>query len=177
MMKKFAKILGISVLTIGALAACSETDVETGGSNNTEGKKTEQTQDSKKDDGKKFNAGITQEVNGLKINIAEVKITDKQIQVGLNIENITQQKMTFYPDQGNAIVGDMQLTANMFSGSGNVSGDINGGVKMDGVVAYDAPEGKTIDVNKVTEIKLDMGDVFNDETMDAKNATIAVPVK
>ncbi|MGG1073116.1 hypothetical protein ABE178_25355 [Priestia megaterium] len=177
MMKKLAKILGISVLTIGALAACSETDVKTGGSNNTEGKKTEQAEDTKKEDGKKFNAGISQEVNGLKINIAEVKITDEQIQVGLNLENATQQKLTFYPDQGNAIVGDMQLTANMFSGSGNVSGDVNAGVKMDGVIVYDTPDGKTIDVNKITEIKLDMGDVFNEESFDAKNATITIPVK
>ncbi|RRN73949.1 hypothetical protein EI200_04520 [Peribacillus simplex] len=177
-MKKIAKILGITALSIGVLAACAETDVETGGSNDAEGKKTEQKKEAKKDDGsKKFNAGINHEVSGLKINIAEVKITDKQIQIGMNLENTTDQKLTFYPDQGNAIVGDMQLAAGLFGGSGTVSGDINGGIKMDGVVVYDAPEGKTIDVKKVTEIKLDMGDVFNDETMNAENATITIPVK
>lgn len=126
---------------------------------------------------KKFSAGITKTVGGLVINIAEVQITEDKIVVGMNFENPTQSKLTFYPDQGNAIIGSMQLSANMFMGSGEISGDINSKVKMDGTIEYLAPEGKTIDVKSIKEIKLDMGDVYNDSTYDAVNATIAIPVK
>jgi hypothetical protein len=126
---------------------------------------------------KKFTAGITKTVGGLVINIADIKITEDKIVVGMNFENTTQSKLTFYPDQGNAIVGSMQLSANMFMGSGEISGDINSKVKMDGTIEYLAPEGKTLDVKSIKELKLDMGDVYNDSSYDATNATIVIPVK
>jgi hypothetical protein len=126
---------------------------------------------------KKFSAGISKTVGGLVINIADVKISEDKIIVGMNFENTTQSKLTFYPDQGNAIIGSMQLAANMFMGSGEISGDINSKVKMDGTIEYLAPEGKTIDVKNIKEIKLDMGDVYNDSSYDAVNATIVIPVK
>ncbi|MFP5116146.1 hypothetical protein ACSU64_27950 [Bacillaceae bacterium C204] len=130
------------------------------------------------DDGsKKFNAGISTTVQGLKINVAEVIIQEDKIVVGMNFENSIQNKLSFYPDQGNAIIGDMQLGANMFMGSGEVSGDINPGIKMDGTVEYLAPEGKKIDVKNVKEIKLDMGQVYNEDTYNADDVVITIPVK
>jgi hypothetical protein len=126
---------------------------------------------------KKFNAGITKTVNGLIINIAEVKITENSIEVGMNFENKTDSKLTFYPDQGSAVVGSMQLDANMFMGSGDVSGDINAKVKKEGTIEYTAPEGKIIDVKNIKQLTLDMGEVFNDSNYDATKANIIIPVK
>jgi hypothetical protein len=111
------------------------------------------------------------------INIADVKITEDKIIVGMNFENSNTSKVSFYPDQGSAVIGSMQLSANMFMGSGEISGDINSKVKMDGTIEYTAPEGKKIDVQSVKEIKLDMGDIYNDATYDTANATIVIPVK
>lgn len=128
-------------------------------------------------DVKDFNAAVSQTVNGLNINIAEVKIEKDKVSIGVNIQNPTQQKLTFYPDQGSIVIGDMQLDSNMFMGTGDVSGDVNAGVKRDGVIVFTVPEGKQLDIASVKEIKLNFGDVYNDSTYKSQEADITVPVK
>ena len=59
-------------------------------------------------------------VNGLKITIGEVQVEKERILVGMTIKNETSDKLTFYPDQGSAVVGSMQLDANMFMTEGDV---------------------------------------------------------
>lgn len=175
---KFTKALGLTAaLSLGLMAGCSDTSgVETGGSNDV-AKETAAKETAPKDDGaKQFTAGVAADVMGLKVNIADVKITDKEIQVGMNLENTTDGLLTFYPDQGTVVVGDMQLDANMFMGSGEVSGDINSGVKMDGVIVFTVPEGKTLDVAAIKELKFNFGDVFN-ENFDTKPYSVTVPVQ
>jgi hypothetical protein len=128
------------------------------------------------DEGKKFDAAVSQVVNGLKINIAEVKIEKDKVSIGMNIENTTQQKITFYPDQGSVVIGDMQLEANTFMGSGDLSGDINASVKKDGVIIFTVPEGKELDLSTIKELKLNLGTVF-DDALNTGEANITVPVK
>lgn len=128
-------------------------------------------------DVKDFNAAVSQTVNGLNINIAEIKIEKDKVSIGMNVENPTQQKLTFYPNQGSIVIGDMQLEANMFMGTGDVSGDVDAGVKRDGVIVFTVPEGKQLDIPTVKEIKLNFGDVYNDSTYNSQEANITVPVK
>lgn len=128
-------------------------------------------------DVKDFNAAVSQTVNGLNINIAEIKIEKDKVSIGMNVENPTQQKLTFYPNQGSIVIGDMQLEANMFMGTGDVSGDVDAGVKRDGVIVFTVPEGKELDIATVKEIKLNFGDVYNDSTYNSQEANITVPVK
>jgi hypothetical protein len=128
------------------------------------------------DDSKKFNAAVSQTVNGLKINIAEVMIEKDKVSIGMNIENTTKQKLTFYPDQGSIIIGDMQLEANMFMGTGDLSGDINSSVKKDGIIVFTVPEGKELDIQSIKEIKLAFGTVYNEEYT-TQDANIVLPVK
>ena len=128
-------------------------------------------------DVKDFNAAVSQTVNGLNINIAEIKIEKDKVSIGMNVTNPTQQKLTFYPDQGSIVIGDMQLEANMFMGTGDVSGDVNAGVKRDRVIVFTVPEGKQLDIASVKEIKLNFGNVYNDSTYKSQEANISVPVK
>lgn len=107
-------------------------------------------------------------VNGLKITIGEVQVEKERILVGMTIKNETSDKLTFYPDQGSAIVGSMQLDANMFMTEGDVSGDIQPGVEKSGVVVFTTPEGKTLTPEEVTSIALHLGDVFNEKSFEAK---------
>ncbi|MES9681631.1 DUF4352 domain-containing protein [Gottfriedia acidiceleris] len=177
-MKKYLKAVGISVLAMGVLTACSDTsDVKTGGSNNVTKTEDSKKQEKKNDGSKKFNAAAKQEVLGMAINLADVKITEKEIQVGMNLHNTSGDKLSFYPDQGTLVVGDMQLSANMFMGSGEVSGDINDGVKMDGVIVFTAPEGKKLDVKAIKELTFNFGDVTTSDFMTTKPVTFKVPVK
>lgn len=167
-------VWGLGIVIVAAIASGGgeEETVSTGSTAN------EAKQEAKVDEGtKKFNSGITAEANGLKVTIGDVLIKEDKIEVGMTMENAGANKVTFYPDQGNAIIGNMQLSANMFMGSGEVSGDFNAGITQEGTIEYLAPEGKTIDVKNVKEIKLDMGDVFDDTTYDAENVTITIPVK
>ena len=119
----------------------------------------------------------TQTLNGLVINLGEVKISEDKIQVGMNIENTSDKTITFYPNQGNLVIGNMQMDANMFGSEGDISGDIMPGVQMEGIITYYAPEGKEIDVEAVKEIKFHFGNV-NDETyMNTKEANFIIPVQ
>lgn len=128
-------------------------------------------------DVKDFNAAVSQTVNGLNINIAEVKIEKDKVSIGMSYQNTSGQKISFFPDQGSVVIGDMQLEANTFLGSRDMGGDINAGVKKDGVIVFEVPEGKSIDIPSVTEIKLNLGKVFNDSYTDTQDANISVPVK
>ncbi|KDE23235.1 MULTISPECIES: hypothetical protein [Bacillus] len=173
-MKKWF-VLFMSLGLALALAACSSTDDVSTGSSDSKDKKTEETKDdgSKKVDASKQSA----EVLGMKVNLGDVKIMKDKINVGLNIENTTDKVLTFYPDQGNAVIGSMQLSANMFLTDGEVGGEVQGGVKQEGVLEFTAPEGKEIDVDSVKEIKLNFGEVITEDFMNNKAVSITVPVK
>ncbi len=113
----------------------------------------------------------------MKVNLGDVKIMKDKVNVGLNIENTTDKVLNFYPDQGNAVVGDMQLSANMFLTDGEVGGEVQGGVKQDGVLEFAVPEGKELDINNIKEIKLNFGDVTTEDFMNNKAVSFTVPVK
>lgn len=114
---------------------------------------------------------------GLKVGLGEIKIFKDKLQVGINVENTNSSKISFYPDQGSAVIGDMQLDANMFLTDGSISGDIQSGVKKDAVLEFLVPEGKKLDVKSVKEIKLNFGEIYDEKTFDTKEITFTVPVK
>jgi len=113
-------------------------------------------------------------VNALKVVIGEVKVEEKRILVGMTLRNETNDKLTFYPDQGNVVVGNMQLDANMFMTEGKVSGDIQPGVEKSGVVVFTVPEGKTLSPKEVTSIALHLGNVFNEKSFSSKSFDVTL---
>ncbi|WP_254654700.1 hypothetical protein [Bacillus sp. FJAT-27986] len=180
-LKKFFKIgcLGIIVIAVlliivAIVGGGEEESVSTG---NTSDTKTTETQ--KTDDGTKTIDASSQQVTaqGLKVGLGDIKIEENEIQVGINVQNTTDGVLQFYPDQGSAVIGDMQLDANMFLTDGDVSGEIQGGVKKEGVLEFLAPDGKTIDVNSVKEIKLILGDVTTEDFMNSEDVSFTIPVK
>lgn len=162
------------------LGACGSSDVGTGGEGNTAEKKEEagKKEESKDDGSKKIDASDqSTEVLGMKVALGEIKIAEDKVSVGMNIENTTGAALNFYPDQGQAIIGDMQLDANLFMTSGKVGGEVQGGVKQDGVIEFLAPEGKKIDVESITSIKLVFGDITTADFMQTEPVSFEVPVK
>ncbi|TCP52603.1 hypothetical protein EV586_10985 [Tumebacillus sp. BK434] len=177
-MKTFVK-LGIAVVvSAGLLVGCAPSDVQTGGSNDVAAKN-DQTADKKKEDGsKKFNADVSAEGLGMKVNIAEVKVSPTKIEVGINFQNNNQHAMSWYPDQeAKIVVGDMQLDSNMFMSSGKLGGDIEGGVKKDGVLVFPVADGKKLDVAKVTSLKLKVGKLHSPDFMQKQEIAFDIPVK
>lgn len=181
-MKKFLKFgcggLILLVVLIIALAMCSsdEDKPSTGSSGEkveTSSNKNETTDGSKKVDASAHSVDAL----GLKVGLGEIKITKKKIQVGVNVQNTKDTKVTFYPDQGSLVVGDMQLDANMFLTDGDVSGDIQGGVKKEAVLEFLAPDGKEIDVENLKEVKIMFGDVFDDTSYDTQDVSFTIPVQ
>lgn len=175
-MKKLLFLLSASLLVLGA---CGNSDVSTGGDgNSTEKKETAKQETPKEESGKTIDAtNQTITASGMKVGLGEIKLTEDKISVGMNLENTTDKVLSFYPDQGKLVVGDMQLEANMFMTSGSVGGDVEGGVKQEGVVEFLAPEGKTIDVKAIKELKIKFGDVTTEDFMTTKPVSFNVPVK
>ena len=108
------------------------------------------------------------EVNGLKVKIGEIVVQKDRVVVGMTVTNPGEDTLSFFPDQGNAVVAGMQLEANPFFTEGDVSGEITGGASKEGVVHFLAPEGKSLDPAQVKEVRLNLGEVFNDKKMSAK---------
>lgn len=183
-MKKL--LISVFVLVFGAaLTACGSSDVSTGGAGNSTEKKesaeetsAEEKEEAPAEDGKTIDA-TAQAVDalGLKVGLGEVKIAEDKISVGINLENTKDEVLSFYPDQGSAVIGDMQLSANMFMTSGSVGGDIQGGVKQEGVIEFLAPEGKKIDTAAITEIKMIFGDVTSADFMNTQPVEFTLPVQ
>lgn len=119
----------------------------------------------------------TIEVAGMKVGLGEIKISKNKVEVGINIENTSNNMLMFYPDQGSAVIGDMQLDANFFLTDGDIGGEVQSGIKQDAVLEFLTPEGKEIDVNSLKEIKFLFGDVVTEDFMTSEPANITVPVQ
>ena len=70
------------------------------------------------------------EVNGLNIVIEDIEITEKDVKISMNVKNESDNTKTFYPDQGDIVIGNKQIGANMYMTDGDVSGDIHAGVEI-----------------------------------------------
>lgn len=183
-MKKLLTL--VTVLLLSVIAACSSSDVSTGSEGNSVEKKEEVTtetteevvEEQPEETGKTIDATAqTVTVLGMKVGLGEIKIAEDKISVGVNIENTSDGMLMFYPDQGQLVTGDMQLDSNMFLASGNIGGDVHSGVKQDAVLEFLAPEGKLIDVNAITEIRLIFGDVVAEDFMSSEPVEFTVPVQ
>ncbi|SNZ11594.1 hypothetical protein SAMN05421503_2093 [Terribacillus aidingensis] len=173
------KLLGISLLLVLmiALAACSSTEDVSTGSDSESAESSEKSNETD-DNAKKVDAS-DQSVTAanLKVGLGDVKVLEDKIQVGINVENTASDAVSFYPDQGSAVIGDMQLDANMFLTDGSVSGDIQASVKKEGVLEFLAPEGKKIDPATVKEIKLVLGDATSADFMTTEPVEFTVTVE
>lgn len=179
-MKKFFKFgclgfIGLIVLIIILAIAFSGDDDKpsTGSSSNNSNNEKSVDDGSKKVD---VSDHSTEQL-GMKVGLGELKVATDKIQIGINIENTTDKPISFYPDQGSAVIGDMQLDANMFLTDGEISGDIQGGVKKEAVLEFLVPDGKEIDVDNLKEVKFMFGDVYSEESFDTKDISFTVPIK
>lgn len=179
-MGKFFKVgcLGIIVIVVLVivLAMFSGGGDEVSTGTDTEGSKTEEK--ATETGTKKVDASAQNvEAAGMKVGLGEIKISKDKLEVGINIENTTDGKLMFYPDQGSAVIGDMQVDANLFLTDGSIGGDVQGGVKQEGVLEFLAPEGKEIDVEAIKEIKFLFGDVVTEDFMTSEAVEMTVPVQ
>ena len=182
-MGKFFKVgcLGIIVIVIlivvVAMFSGGEEEAVSTGTDSTSEATTEETPAAESGEKTVDASAQSMDAAGMKVNLGEIKISKDKLEVGINIENTTDSQLMFYPDQGSAVIGDMQLDANMFLTDGSIGGDVQAGVKQEGVLEFLAPDGKEIDVEAIQEIKLLFGDVVTDDFMTTKAVEFTVPVQ
>ncbi|PAD38990.1 hypothetical protein [Terribacillus sp. 7520-G] len=161
------KLLGLSLLlalTLALAAYGSAENVYTGSdSAKAESSEKEKTTESE-DTSKKIDVSDqSMTAAGLKVGLGDIKILEDKIQVGINVENTNSDAVSFYPDMDSAVIGDMQVDANMVMTDGDISGDILGG--------------KTIDPASVKEIKLILGDVTSADYLTTEPVEFTVTVQ
>lgn len=103
--------------------------------------------------------------NDLTIVIDEIDITEKDIKIGMTLDNDSEASKSFHPDQHNILVGKKQLSANMFMTKGDVSGEIHPGIEKTGTIRFLIDEDDGIDTADITEIKLMLGKVYDSDTV------------
>lgn len=167
-------IIGI-IVVIGIIIAVVSGGDEDKVSTGSDSSKSSSEQSTKEEGTKTIDAtSQSAQAAGLNVNLGEIKVSEDKIEVGINVENTNSDLVSFYPDQGSAVIGDMQLDANMFLTDGSISGDIQGGVKQEAVLEFLAPEGKTIDPESVKDIKLVLGDVTSADYMTSEPVEFTV---
>lgn len=114
------------------------------------------------------------EVNGLNIVIEDIEITEKDVKISMNVKNESDNTKTFYPDQGDIVIGNKQIGANMFMTDGDVSGDIHAGVEKSGTLRFLDDE---LIPSEITEIELMLGNVFDEETFDSESFEEVISVE
>lgn len=114
---------------------------------------------------------------GLSVKIGEIQIEEDRILVGMTIINNSGSKLSFYPDQGNAVVGNMQLGANMFTSEGDASGDILPEVQKSAVIKFDVPKGNALTPSDVKEVRLHFGNILNHDSYDSTECDITINIE
>lgn len=101
-------------------------------------------------------------INELSVTVNTVEITEDDVKVSLTIVNDSDNSKSFYPDQSDIVIGNTQISANAFMTKGDVSGDIHSGVEKSGTIRF--PSDAVIDVEEVTEMRLKLGNIYDDTT-------------
>jgi len=154
--------IALIVSAITAVPDASEPAVATSDSNEEDDKSSE-------DDSEKIiEVNEEYEVNGLNIVIEDIEITEKDVKISMNVKNESDNTKTFYPDQGDIVIGNKQIGANMFMTDGDVSGDIHTGVEKSGTLRFLDDDVELIP-SEITEIELMLGNVFDEETYDSED--------
>ncbi len=78
----------------------------------------------------------TYEVNGLDIHIGTIEITEKDVVISLKAKNNSDSTKTFYPSQGDIIIGSKQLNSNFLMNKGDTWEDIHSGVEKSSTFKY-----------------------------------------
>lgn len=172
-MGKMTKLLIVSSLALGSVTGCAAqpTDVQTGAKNNVEATATKQTQE------KRFNANFSKDFDGVKVNVAEIVIKEDRVEVGINYQNNRSKKINWFPDQGQLLIGDMQLNVDILTQTGLTTGEIVPGAKSEGVLTFIPPAEKKIDISKVKELKFHLGEIISEDFMSQTKVDFTIPVK
>lgn len=118
----------------------------------------------------------TEVVNGLQVEVTEIVIESDEVSVGMNLENQSSNPVSFFPDQGDLLIDNMQLEANTFATRGDVSGTIVPGGTKSGTIIFDVPGDRELAPGQITRVELFLGDVFDEETFESESFEMTIDV-
>jgi hypothetical protein len=152
-MNKIAKTLGISVLVIGMLAACSEQKVEKSATSDAVKSKTSATTAPAAPKEVVAKVGETLDVNGVKITITGIEAytgeinqfqplkQDHAVKVNVIVENDTKAQVFVDSNEFKLFDKDgFELSSALPSDDMALSSEIPGGKKIQGAVYFDVPK-------------------------------------
>lgn len=169
-MIKIVKYLAVPVLSVFLLIGCStaDEDVSTGAEN----AQAEEEQSTDSSDDKTVKVNKTLEAMGVKLKIGEVKVKPNEVQVGVSMENTTDETRNIFLDMDTKLIvdGKTQLTPNPFMGD-TLDNEMAGGIEQSGVMVFPTKEKDKVDPAKVKEIEIrfpavQSGDFMKEEKLD-----------
>jgi len=116
----------------------------------------------KPEDKKNFEINEKYDLDGFIFEIKGIKITEKYVIVNVKAENNREGTVSFYPNQGEIIVGNKQLSSNFLMNKGDGWGDIHSGVVKSGEFKYVADDDGIV-LEDISEIKLMYGNIYDDD--------------
>ncbi|CAN7653632.1 DUF4352 domain-containing protein [Peribacillus frigoritolerans] len=150
-MKKFAKILGLSALTIGVLTACGESEVK-----EVDGGAKEETKKEEAPKKESYKVGDTVSVDGMEVTIKSAKFVNpaeyspsekgKIIQIEVTAKNnssangfIDNTEFTISDKEGN-------MLEEYYGFDTSFSGEVKKGKQLSGKIAFDVSESESYEI-------------------------------
>lgn len=177
-LKKFGIAAVICFVSfIGAIFTADVDEVETASTIETSEESTEVEPDEETEAESEgiYEINETYEVNGLTIDISTIEVSDDDVKIAMKLTNNSETTLSFYPDQGDIIIGNKQVGANMFMTDGDVSGDIHAGVEKSGTIRFILDD--DISTDDIEEITLKLGDVYNEDEFNAEEFSETLSLK
>src|SRR5690554_1695372 len=105
-------------------------------------------------------------VNGLDVLIESIEFKRNELDIYVRITNVSDNTLSFYPDQGAIVVGNRQIDADFWGSDGSLAGEIYSGVEKEGFVPFEVGE---LNADEIEDIRLMLGQVYNEDTYSAED--------
>ena len=99
-------------------------------------------------------------VNGLDVLIESIEFKRNELDIYVRITNVSDNTLSFYPDQGAIVIGNRQIEADFWGSDGSLAGEIYSGVEKEGVLTYEVGE---LNADEIEDIRLMFGQVYDED--------------
>jgi Domain of unknown function (DUF4352) len=124
---------------------------------------------------KTIRMGKPLDFSGLLLQLTKVQVERERVVVDMVIKNNTNQKINFYPNQGNVVIGTLQLETSYSRSASDLSGDIYPKVEKSGSIIFTIPAGKTLSPRSVKKLEFHFGKQY-DEEYKSGEVSLTLPV-
>lgn len=136
---------------------------------------TEEEQEKEKGSGTLVDVNAEKDFKYMQVGVGRMLLKPDVIEVELTYENLTDETVSWFPNQGQLVVDNIQLETDVLA-SDQISGEVRPGVKSSGIIAFKPPRGQSLDVPSVKTVNFYLGTIYPEDLTKSKTKEIEFAV-